>query len=130
MKKVLIFLVVIFILFPSFHSAQQPTSQTESYCTFAGKKGGNITKKEIEYADRVVYEGSDTTMKVIQFKLSVVPKNIPYKEFTGSGEFLTVEMIDYIRRSSVPAKFYIEYIRVGAKGKFMNIAPLAFKIVE
>lgn len=126
-----IFVLILTIAFSnSILSAQVTSGKENSYCTFAGKKGGSISKREIESANTLVYVGPDTTWKVTHFRLSVVAKNYAYREFSADGEMLSDEMINYLQRCPVSGKFYIEYIRVGIKNASRQIAPLSFLITE
>lgn len=126
-----VFILLLAFIFPCYIlSAQVTLGNGGSYCTFAGKKGGNISKKEIESANTLVYVGPDSTWKVTHFRLSVAAKNFPYREFSTDGEMLSDEMINYLRRCPVSGKFYIEYISVGIKNASRQIAPLSFIITE
>lgn len=130
MKNILVILLTIVCSGVSSLSAQAPGGKSDSYCTFAGKKGGNITKKEIESANTLVFVGPDSTWKVTHFRLSVVSKSLPYKEFGVDGEMLSDEMINYLQRCPASGKFYIEYIRVGNKNSSRQIVPLSFVVIE
>lgn len=46
MKNILVILLAIVSSCVSPLSAQTPGGKSDSYCTFAGKKGGNISKKK------------------------------------------------------------------------------------
>lgn len=130
MKKIILIILAIAFCNTPILSAQNPARKTDSHCSFAGKEGGNISKKEIESATSLEYVNADSSWQVTAFRLSVVGKDFPYKEFGAIDKDLTPEMIAYLLKAPVGSKFYIEYIRAGKGGGSRLVPPLSFQIVE
>jgi hypothetical protein len=132
MKKFPFLLFLLVFSSTTLLSAQPAIGKADSYCTFAGKKGGVISKNEIAAATKIEYVNADSSGKVREFSLSVAGKNIEYKVFYGRNEELTDEMLNCLKQAPVQAKFYFEYIRVGKGEGFgtLQAAPLSFTIVE
>ena len=130
MKKAILIIIAIAFYNSSILSAQKPAGKADSHCTFAGKEGGNISKKEIESATSLEYVFADSSRKVTSFRMSIVGKDFPYKEFISLNEDITPDMVSYLQKAPVGSKFYIEYIRVGKEGVSSLVPPLSFMIVE
>jgi|GEM_PF-5858509 len=99
---------------------------------FAGKAGGKITRKELGEVTKIEAGGTDRTMMIREFKLSVAGKDIEYREFSSRDENLTADMIASLKQLPVGSKIYIEYIRAGNENEPFTrmLAPLAFTVTE
>jgi hypothetical protein len=99
------------------------------FATLAGKQGGTISSVELSNAKKIEVSGLDGAMKVREFKISVAADGIPFKEFYGSDEFLTEEMVNHLINVPDGGKIYIEYIAAGnvACGS-RALAPLSFTV--
>ena len=128
MKKFILLLTIACCL-AGILPAQTPQKNIDTYCSLAGKRGGNISVKEIVEAGKIVFEFPDTSWKVTHFSFSVVA-NKSYKEFQSDNEFLTAEMINWIQNVAGPRKLYVEYLRVGNGTGTRQLAPLSFVITE
>lgn len=79
-----------------------------------GKNGGKITKDELtkaEVIDVSCPECKDGTPFITECKISVVGKDVPYREFTIQGNTLTPELKEVFKTMGESSKFYVEYIK-------------------
>lgn len=81
-----------------------------AYLVFAGKFGGEITRKEIESHTEVTVEGCATGSKVFQFTLSIT-KNGKTSTLKGKSNLLTGEMMTQLKSLSKGDSFEFQHTK-------------------
>ena len=96
-----------------------------------GKQGGKITKEELARINKLELMQADSSLKILQFDLSVVDKDL-YRHFNASDENLTPEMKAAIGGLSTGGKINVEWIRAGNEfvSSTRKLAPLSFTVEE
>lgn len=81
-----------------------------AYLVFAGKFGGEITRKEIESHSEVKVEGCATGSKVFQFTLYVT-KSGKTSTLKGKSNLLTGEMLDQLKSLTKGDSFEFQHTK-------------------
>lgn len=81
-----------------------------AYLVFAGKFGGEITRKEIESHSEIKVEGCATGSKIFQFTLYVT-KNGKTSTLKGNSNLLTGEMMTQLKSLSKGDSFEFQHTK-------------------
>jgi hypothetical protein len=106
-----IFLIVFFTISNGFTTSNsiEISPQGGAYLTFAGKFGGELTKKDLRQNNKVKVSGCAKGSRIFKFTLHIVKKG-KKSTFRTSSSNLTKKMIAQLRTLSKGDKFYFKNV--------------------
>ena len=137
MKTVFIYFFSLFmILSAAYAQGQKATRDTliplnnqsnSIKAAIAGKSGGEIAKEELLNPKGL--ETTDSAFHVMSYKMSLIGKNVEYREFSGRDNNLSDDMRAAIKQIPSGTKVFFEYIKTETKNKESRmLTPLSFII--